>query len=558
MKKVKIRQISCEMFKALRKLNIKLDGNNATISGENGAGKTSIVDLYVWLMTGKFSDGRVGEIANFNEGSDANIIGEISFSNGVILRRETNGSAKFFVNGVPVKMMEYFSAANSIANGAPANVIPTLIMPQNFFRLSIAGRREVLMPLVNITNDSVIASDERLADLADMLKKLTPEQIDRQARAKRRKLDSERDGIPARIDELTKQIEDIPDKAELAVKVAELQAQFDSMSKEISELQAEAAQKLKPRDKLGALRKSIYEIEKGITQAKSQIEINEAKLEIQREVYKRMKNAMRGKCPTCGAAVTNEKAAELKAQLARIEAECQPITEEQKTLKRGIDAAQAKHDELKAQADELEATLDNESEKSILDKIIEKTRERNEIQKQLSEATYQLYDAKKAEETLNRIENLRRREAELGNKISELDQHIFLAGLFVSQKIKLIEDAINSQFGIVKFKMFDEFKTVEGVKETCEPMIDGVPFNSLSKGERLKASLDILRTFQKFYDVELPVFIDDAESYTSNSLVDLPNQIIRLKATEGVKKLNVDIEQNYGQMELNFGLGETA
>ena len=89
--------------------------------------------------------------------------------------------------------------------------------------------------------------------------------------------------------------------------------------------------------------------------------------------------------------------------------------------------------------------------------------------------------------------------------------------------------------------MFEKYKTAEGIKETCEPLLNGVPYAALSKGEQLKASLDILQTLQTAFKIELPVFIDDAESYTSNSFVDLPNQIILFKATEGLQQLQIDV-----------------
>ena len=38
------------------------------------------------------------------------------------------------------------------------------------------------------------------------------------------------------------------------------------------------------------------------------------------------------------------------------------------------------------------------------------------------------------------------------------------------------------------------------------------------------------------------MWIDDAESYTSNSFVDLPNQIFYLKAVEG-QELKIEVEE---------------
>lgn len=553
MKTARIKSLYGKNFKGIGERAINFDGSNAVISGANGAGKSTILNLYLYLLTGKFADGKTGEIGNLNGDSEANIIGEVTFDNGTTFRRETNGTSKFFVNGVPVKMAEYFGAVREMTNDTAA----FLTSPQSFNRLHYTEQRRILMPLANITDAEVIASAPELEELAEKLQTLTPEQIDKQAKDKRKRLSGELAGIPFRIEELQKQIEGAPDKAELTDKLAKLQAEFDSKTKVLSEMQATADKNSKPDADLNDIRKSIFEATNNFNKTQSQFNTNEAKLNIQRANYKKMKYAMKGTCPTCGATVTNAKATELQATLDKIAAECKPISEKQKSLERDISAAQAKIDKLMEQEAKLAAAVDECANQSLLHKIVELTNGRDKIQNEINDANCKLHDAQKADEAAKRIEELRRRETEVNNQISELDKQIHLAGLFVRQKIKLTEDAINAQFKIVKFKMFDDFKTVDGVKECCCATIDGIPFGELSKGERLKASLDILRTLQKFYDVELPVFIDDAESYTSNSLIKLPNQTIKLKAVEGVKGLKIDVEQPYGQLEFDFAR-ETA
>ena len=83
------------------------------------------------------------------------------------------------------------------------------------------------------------------------------------------------------------------------------------------------------------------------------------------------------------------------------------------------------------------------------------------------------------------------------------------------------------------------------VKEICSVTVDGVPYSDgLNKGAKLKATLDCVKTLQEFFKVEMPIFIDDAESYTSNSFVELPNQIFLLKVVEGQKTLQVEVEKS--------------
>ena len=162
-----------------------------------------------------------------------------------------------------------------------------------------------------------------------------------------------------------------------------------------------------------------------------------------------------------------------------------------------------------------------------------------------------LQNKDEAAKTQKRIEELKKLETELNQKIADSQKQIDLAEKFIRAKVKMIEDTINAQFEFVKFKMFETL--INGsVKEICEPMIDGVPYNSgLNRGAKLKAALDILKTLQTFFGVELPIFIDDAESYTSNSLVKIPNQLFLLKVVEGQEVLKIDVEK---KPEKNFNL----
>jgi len=50
--------LTLENFKGLRHFEASLDGHNARICGENGTGKTTLYDGWLWLLFGKDSTGR--------------------------------------------------------------------------------------------------------------------------------------------------------------------------------------------------------------------------------------------------------------------------------------------------------------------------------------------------------------------------------------------------------------------------------------------------------------------------------------------------------------------
>ena len=63
---MKIISIRMENFKGEQGREIIANGENVTISGRNGTGKSTIADAYFWAMTGKISDGSIGEVNSFD------------------------------------------------------------------------------------------------------------------------------------------------------------------------------------------------------------------------------------------------------------------------------------------------------------------------------------------------------------------------------------------------------------------------------------------------------------------------------------------------------------
>ena len=52
----KIKSLHLENFKGVKSATYQFDGKNASVIGQNGAGKTTIFTAYMWLMTDKDSD----------------------------------------------------------------------------------------------------------------------------------------------------------------------------------------------------------------------------------------------------------------------------------------------------------------------------------------------------------------------------------------------------------------------------------------------------------------------------------------------------------------------
>ena len=75
------------------------------------------------------------------------------------------------------------------------------------------------------------------------------------------------------------------------------------------------------------------------------------------------------------------------------------------------------------------------------------------------------------------------------------------------------------------------------------PAEDGrmVPYSFANSAARINAGLEIIDVLSRFYGVELPVVVDNAESVTR--LADVGTQVIRLVVSEGDRALRVEINE---------------
>ena len=133
---------------------------------------------------------------------------------------------------------------------------------------------------------------------------------------------------------------------------------------------------------------------------------------------------------------------------------------------------------------------------------------------------------KRSEERIAELEEELRTQSQA---LTELEGIEFTIAQFSKAKVECVEERINAMFKTVKFKMFEQ-QINGGELETCEAMVDGVPFSDLNNAGRINAGLDIINAICRFEEVYAPIFIDNAESV--NKLLPVNSQSIRLIVSE--------------------------
>lgn len=125
-------------------------------------------------------------------------------------------------------------------------------------------------------------------------------------------------------------------------------------------------------------------------------------------------------------------------------------------------------------------------------------------------------------------------------RLGDAEQRIHLLNKFVVAKIALLTDNINSMFNNVTFRLFEKNIGNEGIRETCEIMMHGVPYRNLSFAEKHIAGMEIIRTIASAKDLQNPVFIDNRESIVE--LPPAPGQVINLIVSKEDRALRIEHE----------------
>lgn len=215
-------------------------------------------------------------------------------------------------------------------------------------------------------------------------------------------------------------------------------------------------------------------------------------LNVKREELEASKDYnMQDECPDATPFIqSNKERTEMLAKIEKLESENMPTTYSLNT-------------DLQERKSEVQETISSLEKRLMLRGIIQKNNERiAELEKQL------------------RIQS---------EALAELEGIEYTIQMFSKAKIETVERKINGLFNLVKFKMFEQ-QINGGEVDTCEAMVDGIPYSDLNNAGKINAGIDIINAICKFDEIVAPVFVDNAEAI--NQLLPMQSQQIRLVVTE--------------------------
>ncbi|MGJ9460078.1 hypothetical protein [Oceanobacillus sp. CF4.6] len=260
MKQIKLVKLDFTNFKGIKRFELNLDGKDADALGDNGTGKSTLFDGFVWLLFDKDSQNKkefqIKTLVNGKAISKLDHEVEATLTvdgKQLVLKKSykekwtkkrgnptpnfTGHTTDYYIDGVPSKKKEFEEKVASIVD---ENIFKLLTNPSFFNeQLSKDERRDLLLEIAgDITVEDVINSNPALTKLNNILNGRSIEDHKKVIAAKRKEINQELVRIPVRVDELHRGLPDVNglDKQQILKSLDSLSNESDSKHIRINDI----------------------------------------------------------------------------------------------------------------------------------------------------------------------------------------------------------------------------------------------------------------------------------------------------------------------------------
>lgn len=611
--KINLKKLVLHNFKGIRDLEINFKEDITNIFGDNGTGKTTIFDAYLWLLFDKDSsnssnfniktldeDGKpLHQLDHFVEGIFDIDGKEISFKKvykekwtkkrGATEAVFDGHTCDYFINAVPVKLKDYKDRIASLIDEEKFKLISN---PRYFsVDLDKAKRREILMSISDIKDEDLLDDEFKDLDLGTY----SIGDLSKMAKASAKLCNDRLKELPVRIDELNKSIVDLDfdvldfqrsSKIGSIKKIDEDLASGDtsgavqSINKDLADLVSQRAkltfevdernrktraevEDYNSQEELRFLKEIRLENEKKEKRAylKERLKTYEEALNTNRQKWKDIQGLEENiddRCPTCGQQLPEDQIANAREKFNLSKAEkLEKLIADSEEIKKTIEKINLDLKDLEArpiqslvkrefipeaypeEIKNIDLEIENLKNKLQAEKPRDKAdliAKKKDLQAELDDLNKKLAYKETNEKTRAKIEEYRGQMKESSKEYDQAQYILDLIDKFNRKKADLISKDISDKFKLVKWKLFEE-QINGGIAEVCEATVNGVPYADVNNANKINAGIDIINTLANHFDLEAPIFVDNAESV--NDLIGTDSQVIRLVVSKD-RKLKVE------------------
>ena len=130
------------------------------------------------------------------------------------------------------------------------------------------------------------------------------------------------------------------------------------------------------------------------------------------------------------------------------------------------------------------------------------------------------------------IELLKLEKRNLGSEIVRIEGCIATIKEYEEERAKIISDKINEKLDDCKIVMYSRQKDGTLKPDCVIESMDGVKYATLNNSARIRICLSLQRMFCKHFEVNLPIFVDEAAVFDSEHLPIFDAQSVYLFASD--------------------------
>ena len=109
------------------------------------------------------------------------------------------------------------------------------------------------------------------------------------------------------------------------------------------------------------------------------------------------------------------------------------------------------------------------------------------------------------------IDELKEKQRSINKELAKADKIAELVEAFIKTKDAMIVERINALFQVAKFSFLSQ--RLNGKDNiTCSCTVNGVDYKDVNNAGRINAGLDVINAFSRAKGINIPIFIDNAES----------------------------------------------
>lgn len=545
MNNIKLKELELHNFKCYATASFKFDDKANDIKGVTGLGKTSIKEAFLWCLgfdydsfAPKIDDclikgvqtvvKTVLEVNGINYTLQRTNSQKWKFNDDKGVEEFVGNDSKFEFDGVAISSKDYEKKVAELFDLAMHKFV-RLVLDLSAFNTDKGTtwthkeRRAFLFALLNI-DDKVkeLAEQPKFAIIKeDLLKGKDENDIQKTLNTEKKTIADNIKRNKILIEDRTKTISEYS-----KINFDELYEQQIDINGKIQDLREQQI-RLNIAD-IGKIERIKLEIEK-LKSDKEQL-LTSAN-ELQKASDNLIDAPIYDTCPTCGQKLSEEN---LRTAKSAMELEKKNKMADMKKQAENLRFnAQKIQDRLSYQENELrglEGHLNGSEGHVQLKEEINK--QIISLNGQLQNILYQLSRKKSIDFAKAEVQALKDEVKKLMNKESARLRKANVLKEYIEEKIKVTNEEVNKHFDGVNFKFF-KYNTANAENEyqpTCECMLNGIAYGSLSQGQKIIADFATNNGLQKILELNAPQFIDNKQDNTFDMASD--NQQIRLITCE--------------------------